>query len=204
MAEDDNLIAAFDALMASAPSEPGVTHAVATARRAMGGTPRRPDPEPLIDPLADALSRHSRAETKVGRLLAAVESIATELVWAVAYDNHHEPDMQRVRAGYRYAPIVGPEPAARHPDDEVAVFVTIQGPDLVYPPHAHKAPELYVVLGGSGQWQIGDGPFERRVPGDWVWHPTGTRHAMRTGDEAMTALAIWTTDPTSPSVIVRG
>ena len=59
----------------------------------------------------------------------------------------------------------------------IALFATVQGPEVHYAQHVHKAPELYVVIGGSGDWQIGDGPFEPKGPGDWIWHPTGTRHA---------------------------
>ncbi|MEM9464979.1 MAG: dimethylsulfonioproprionate lyase family protein [Actinomycetota bacterium] len=204
MPHDDHLIAAFDALMASAPSLDGVADAISAARTAMQGTVTTPEPRDLPPALAESVQRHAAASGPAGGLVEAVDRLRDELVWSVAYDDHDEPDMQIVRANYRYTPLVGPEPFARHHSDEVAVFMTVQGPGVTYPPHVHKAPELYVVVGGSGDWQIGDGDFASKAPGDWIWHPTGTRHAMRTHSEAMSALAVWTTDPRSPSVIVRG
>ena len=203
MTTNQRLVTAFDAVMASAPDHPGVETAVAAVRAALATDPVAHPPVALPPLLATALHDHPTSAGPVSGLVDAIRSMVDELVWAVAYDDYDEPDMQRVRSDYRFTPFAGPDPLARHHCLDAAMFVTVQGPGVFYPQHVHKAPELYVVVGGSGEWQIGDGPFESKGPGDWIWHPTGTRHAMRTTREAMIALAIWTADTDSRPVIVR-
>ena len=196
-----DLVAAFEALGASAPPVEGAPAAIDALCHALASPPAiDPGRAPLPDALADAVRTHGVDRNGVAAALAA---LADELAWLIPYGDHDEPDMRHLHANYRYAALVGPYPEARHHDDRAALFATVQGPEVHYAQHVHKAPELYVVIGGSGDWQIGDGPFEPKRPGDWIWHPTGTRHAMRTGSEPMTALAVWTADLDSHPVIVR-
>jgi len=87
--------------------------------------------------------------------------------------------------------------------DTASLYLTIQAPQIDYPSHVHKAPELYHVVAGQGLWQKGDGPYEPQPAGSWIVHPTGTRHAMVTKDQPMLSLAMWTADLNSTPVIVR-
>ena len=69
---------------------------------------------------------------------------------------------------------------------------------------AHKAKELYAVVGGTGDWRRGVEPWTSRPPGDFVLHPSGVRHSMQTSSEPVLALVAWISDIRSSVVIVRG
>ncbi|NNC81122.1 MAG: hypothetical protein HKN94_13325 [Acidimicrobiales bacterium] len=145
---------------------------------------------------------HNDDDRRLARLAAACGS---KLPWFIAYADHTEPDMVALHEGYRVAAIMGP----RHlsgtiiTSDEASMYLSIQGPGVLYPSHVHKAPELYHVIAGEGLWQRGDGEYTAQPPGAWIDHPTGTRHSMRTVDQPMLSLAIWTADLDSISEIVR-
>lgn len=145
------------------------------------------------------------ASNPTERLAAAVRAGARDLNWWTSYGDHTEPDMVELLRSYFVTSIVSRaearEAPRRHPG--VAVYLTIQGANLMYPQHAHKAPELYYPVAGTGLWQTGDRPFEPKPPGTWVVHPTGTRHAMETLGEPLLAMAIWTADLASIPVIIR-
>ncbi|MEM9200965.1 MAG: dimethylsulfonioproprionate lyase family protein [Actinomycetota bacterium] len=204
MTADYSLVTAFDAYARTAPERPGVVAAIDALSGAL-----RTSPRPVAgqcdwsESFAGLLQSHADDKTAAGRFAAAIGAVADELTWLIPYLEHGEPDLIHLHRHYRYAAIAGPYPSARFHCDRAALFVSIQGADVDYTQHVHKAPELYGVLGGSGGWQLGDGPHETRTSGEWIWHPTGARHAMRTTDEAMTAMAIWTDDLESLPVIVR-
>jgi hypothetical protein len=56
---------------------------------------------------------------------------------------------------------------------------------------ALPAVELYLVLGGTAEWQRGDEPWRRRPPGAFILHPSRIGHAMRTLEEPLLALYAW-------------
>lgn len=167
----------------------------------------RPIEARCLAPVASLLdSTVSFTAGDVDRELAlAICGSADELYWRVAYPNHDEADMVALQAGYFVASIVGPKQIDAAPifSEDVAIYITVMAPGLFYPSHVHKAPELYRVIAGAGQWQKGDGPFTVEPPGAWIVHPTGTRHAMETTDQPLLAMAIWTADLDSVPVIVR-
>lgn len=74
----------------------------------------------------------------------------------------------------------------------VRLGLTLIGPEILYPEHHHPAVELYVVLNGTADWSAGGGAFVPRGPGAAILHPSGIRHATRTGPETLLALFGWT------------
>ena len=156
------------------------------------------------DHLADALEA---TEGSLGDLLRAV---VPDVGWVQPYPEHvGEPDMDAFRAGFGYAPVVGPlENSYRsgesplYGSEEVFAGVVLHGPNVVYPSHVHRAVEVYWVAAGTADWQKGD-VWSSHGPGAALLHETGVRHAAVTGDEATLLLFAWVTDPTSIPVIVR-
>ena len=91
-----------------------------------------------------------------------------------------------------YAELIGPEGPVV--SDKCRFGFYLQAPDCLYPPHSHAAEELYLLLGGSAEWQLDDGkPF---VPPDsgLVHHLPWQKHAMRTGASPLLALWVWLGD----------
>ena len=147
------------------------------------------------------------AEGPVGDLLRMA---LPDAGWAQPYPEHAgEPDMDVFRAGYGYAPVVGsPENSYRsdgvplYGSEEVFVGAVLQGPNVVYPSHVHRAVEVYWSATGTADWQKGD-VWSRHGPGASILHETGVRHATTTGDEAILMMFAWVSDPHSIPVIVR-
>jgi hypothetical protein len=147
------------------------------------------------------------AEGPVGDLLRMA---LPDAGWAQPYPEHAgEPDMDVFRAGYGYAPVVGsPENSYRsdrvplYGSEEVFVGAVLQGPNVVYPSHVHRAVEVYWSATGTADWQKGD-VWSRHGPGASILHETGVRHATTTGDEAILMMFAWVSDPHSMPVIVR-
>lgn len=193
------------------------------------GATEQPDETPGIDRAIDVLERCAFVATGVaaaepsiavqqlieggGALTATAEDAqfaadigraSHDLVWGITYTNHTEPDMLRLLDdNYFFAPIIGMHRNSVASCDEVSVFLTIQAPQIFYPSHVHKAPELYHVIGGRAEWERGAEGFVERLPGEWICHSTGMRHAMRTNSEPLLSMAIWTADLDSIPVIVR-
>ena len=113
--------------------------------------------------------------------------------------------MDALRAGYAYAPIVGAlddGPSPLWSSGAVFAGAVLQGPNVVYPSHVHKAVELYWVASGTARWQKGD-EWSTYGPGAFIFHDTGVRHATVTDDEPTLLLFAWVTDLASVPVIVR-
>lgn len=146
----------------------------------------------------------SGASGSPARALADAVLIDADLLrWLDMYEQYDdEPDMAVFRRSYAYTPLIGPDGPLRC--RELAVDISLQGPDIYYPPHAHRAVEIYAIIGGTGDWKRGLEPWISRPPGDLILHPSGIRHAMQSNAEPLLALGFWTTDLESPIVIVRG
>ena len=92
-------------------------------------------------------------------------------------------------------------PGTDLPGRGVAGGATLQGPNIFYPPHAHPARELYIVLSGTGEWLRGTEGWTKRAPGSFIVHSSMQQHAMRTGGEPILTLWFWLGDLDTPSRI---
>jgi mannose-6-phosphate isomerase-like protein (cupin superfamily) len=165
-------------------------------------------PEPIDLPVVEWHLRTACGLSGAGgspaRALAeAVLVDAASLSWLDMYEQYDdEPDMAVFRRSYAYTTLIGPD--APLPCRELYMGISLQGPDIYYPPHAHRAVETYAVIGGTGDWKRGLEPWTSRPPGDLILHPSGVRHAMQSNAEPLLALGFWTTELESAIVIVRG
>ena len=133
-----------------------------------------------------------------GALLAARDALA----WGAAYPElAGDSRYDAFRSAYAYTELVGP----RGPvvTDRLGAFFTIQGPGVLYPPHAHPAPEVYWVAAGTAQWRRGHEDWVTRPPGSFIFHESGMPHATRTENEPLLALAFWTDHLDGESVMVE-
>lgn len=165
-------------------------------------------PEPANLPVVDwhlktvcELSGEQGSPTRA--VADAVVTDAGLLRWHDMYEYYDdEPDMAVFRRSYAYASLIGADGPLIC--DGFFMGISLQGPDIYYPPHAHLAVETYAIIGGTGDWKRGLEPWSQRSPGDLILHPSGVRHAMQSNAEPILALGIWTSDIDSPIVIVRG
>lgn len=198
----------LDALKVIVDAAPDTLPAIDRVRGAI----RSPRQSPaLTDGANETIRRQLAATAELAtteadrRVAELVRDRADELHWSISYANYSEPDMQEFHQGYYTTPIMGPSrlDGVQVPSNDVSLYLTIQAPGVNYPSHVHKAPELYHVIAGEGLWQKGGAEYVAQPPGAWIEHPSGTRHAMRTTEQPMLSLALWTDDLDSISVIVR-
>ncbi len=148
----------------------------------------------------------SLASDPVARQLAdAMQANAAAIPWRASRSYAGDPRIADFLRSYAVAPIVGPERyGSRWPfhSDRVMFGMTLQAPDLHYQAHAHTAVEIYYVIGGTVDWQQGDGLWRRLAPGDFVLHQSEEPHAMRTLGDPLLALFAWVSDLDSEPRIV--
>lgn len=191
-------------LLAAAGALIGSTHAAATldlpdigvAAAAFADHGHLSDAEPDCPNLVvELLKAVDLPDEGPGRaVLHALRDAAPVLQWIDPYEDR--PDQAALRAGYFVTVLVGDplREASLTFGSDASVFITVQAPHILYPPHSHLAPELYCAVAGTAEWKKGDGPFEPKPPGSWMVHEPWTSHAMQTRSEPLVALAIWTAD----------
>ncbi len=150
--------------------------------------------------------------SKGSGLLADIVSLSADrLSWGIPYEEHvGEPDMDELRDNYAFAPIIGsqkgnrsePLPAPLYSSDQIYVGVVLQGPHINYPPHVHRAAEIYWTVAGHAEWQKGD-EWSHHEPESVLLHEPGVRHATITNESTLLMLFAWVTNPESIPVIVR-
>jgi hypothetical protein len=90
--------------------------------------------------------------------------------------------------------------------DTVAGGFLMLGPHTIYPDHHHIAEEIYIPLTEHSLWSMGGAPFQFRMAGDVIHHPSEIWHAMRTADRPMVALYLWRGGPLDQksTIVERG
>ncbi len=155
------------------------------------------------DPEDQPVCRHLEATldmTEAGPaspIAAAIRPLASALGWRHRYDVDHKlPNFSR---NYAHAEIVGPPGPVLSQDLRCGLI--LQALQTFYPTHNHTAVELYLVLGGTVEWQRGDEPWVLRPPGAFILHRSQIGHAMRTLKEPLLALYAWHGDLESDLVM---
>lgn len=170
---DPELTASLDALL--------------VALNGLGGERIAVDPEdqPVCRHLAAALDLAEAGPA--APIAAAARPFAAGLAWRHKYQI--DDKLPGFSQSFAYAEIVGPPGPV--PSQEMRCGLILMAPRTFYPVHFHTAVELYLVLGGTAEWQRGDEPWTRRPPGRFILHPSRIGHAIRTGEEPLFALFAW-------------
>jgi mannose-6-phosphate isomerase-like protein (cupin superfamily) len=147
--------------------------------------PVDPEDQPVCRHLAAALDLAEAGPAAT--VAAAARPFAASLGWRHWYRVDHKlPDFSQ---SYAHTEIVGPSAPVSSQDMRCGFI--LMAPHTLYPTHAHSAVELYLVLGGTAEWQRGAEPWARRPPGAFILHPSRIGHAMRTTEEPLLALFAW-------------
>jgi mannose-6-phosphate isomerase-like protein (cupin superfamily) len=152
--------------------------------------------QPIVDRwLAPAVEASSGPWFELAEALLIA---ATELDWIVSYEHlDGSPVVDAFRPNYSFAAVMGPRFRGRtppfHAEDLLAGF-SLQAPHVTYPAHHHEPPELYGVMSGSLDWQIGE-TWHTKSPGDLAIHRSHESHSMRTTVEPVLTWVCWTRDP---------
>jgi len=141
---------------------------------------------PLIKFKNDVLS-HGSIETN--ELIQALDKVFDHLPWEYGYNVRKDlPDADQYIG---WAELIGPK--APYISNKYGLGFLVIGPNTTYPAHYHPAIETYIVLSGRSLWTL-DGKTTRKEPGDVILHPSNHIHSMKTEEETLLALYLWTGD----------
>ncbi len=73
----------------------------------------------------------------------------------------------------------------------MAFGVLLLGPGVTYPLTSYASEGIFLVIGGSPEWQSNDGPWVRVEAGDVICRAFGDAEGKKPGDEPMLALYAW-------------
>ncbi len=142
-------------------------------------------------------------------MMQAVIDIAPHLTWSTPYASvDASGELDHFKANYTYARLTATDaeagstgPLTCRGGRELALFVTVQGPETAYPLHHHPAVEIYGVIAGTGQWLRGSESFRPRRAGEVFLHTTEMVHATTTTSEPTISWAAWLNDLETPPVL---
>ena len=125
-------------------------------------------------------------------LAALFEAEKANLKWEQSYTKQDSFVGKDMLDGYGFAEVIG----KRGPfvSDKVRAGIGVWGPDIDYPLHRHEAEEVYVVLAGSAQFQLGDGDNASsgvRRAADVVHVPSMLAHGFATLEDPLVVFYIW-------------
>ena len=128
-----------------------------------------------------------RAAPDTRDLCAVLCRTAPQLAWGQTYgvDDFGAGFLER----YGWTEVLG----QRGPfvSDSIACGFLLLGPGVEYPRHRHEAEEIYLILSGTAEWLKDDHGFVPRPPGALIHTPPLCWHGIRTGDQALLVLYLW-------------
>lgn len=109
--------------------------------------------------------------------------------WEQSYSRADAAIGEDMLANYGFAEIIG----KRGPflSDRVRAGIGVFGKGIDYPPHRHKAEEIYMILAGSADFQLGQGAPIRREVGELIHVPSYLVHGFRMTDNPLIVLYLW-------------
>ena len=141
-------------------------------------------------PAADLLtSSLAHTSTRTHDLLSLFEQYKQRLFWEQTYRRTDGVVSDALLAAYGFAEIIG----NRGPfiSDRIRCGIGVWGPGIVYPRHQHSAEEVYMLLAGSAEYNVGDTTEKHYGAGDVVFVKSRTSHGFRTTDEALVVCYLW-------------
>ncbi len=148
--------------------------------------------QPVVDAWLDTAV--AAAPEPWAALAHALLATSPELDWIVSYEHlASSPVVDAFRPNYSFAALMGPSFRGRNPPflaDGLLAGFSLQAPHVHYPAHHHEPPELYGVMSGDIDWQIGD-TWHAKSPGDLAIHRSHESHSMRTTADPVLTWVCW-------------
>ncbi|MDH3667385.1 MAG: dimethylsulfonioproprionate lyase family protein [Paracoccaceae bacterium] len=120
-------------------------------------------------------------------LTAAFDAEKSTRNWEQSYTSADNVVGDDMLAGYGFAEVIGKH--GPFVSERVRAGIGVWGPHIDYPPHRHAAEEVYVVVAGSAEFELGE-PVMRRA-GEVVYVPSMLTHGFRTSDQPLAVFYIW-------------
>lgn len=197
----DRLVSEVVAVMVAAINTNASAEFDELAERLVQFGPSRPV-EPLRDPVVDEWLHAAidAAPEPWAQLASLLGEASPELPWLMSYPHlESSSSLEAFRSHYSYQLLAGPavgrcEPPVVHED--LILCFSLQAPNVLYPQHHHDAPEIYGIISGTLDWQVGE-TWSTKGPGDVIIHRSHESHSMRTNNEPVLTWVAWSRDPDS-------
>lgn len=151
---------------------------------------------PVVDQWLDAAV--AAAPEPFSALANALAAATSELPWLMAYTNlSPSPGLATFQPFYSYQLLAGPQFRGHEPpvlQGDMLLGFTLQQPGVLYPQHHHEPAEVYGVISGHLDWQVGS-EWSRKGPGDLIVHRSHESHAMQSLDEPVLCWVAWPQNP---------
>ena len=135
----------------------------------------------------------------VAQTLQQIRAVADKLDWVTMPPTYMGADFVEQFAYVRLGgPNIAPNRPTVFPTSQLKFGLSLQAPNLFYPPHRHRAVEFYGILSGTALWQWGKRPFSPQPPPAFIHHPSNLPHAMYTQDQPLLTTYIWVGEIDSP------
>ena len=151
--------------------------------------------------LGQAAEGHTIPE--LADLVSTLQRVVSQLDWVtVPLDYVGEAFANN----FAFAPLAGPAVfttnSTMYRSDKIFIGFSLQAPHTFYPAHKHYALEFYGVLSGTALWQVGDGEWQAKPPGSFIFHDSEVIHAMQTQEDPLLTTFAWIGDIYSPPEMV--
>lgn len=147
----------------------------------------------IREPQAGTLPRHLSGDLQAA-MRGMADAALAEALQPVVHDLAWTHGDRILPAGFHmqrcFVELAGPDGMVPHPSIRFGLY--LQQPGTFYASHSHEAVEHYLPVSGTALWQRGDDAFQPQRPGTLITHASYEPHAMRTLDEPLLALWIWT------------
>jgi mannose-6-phosphate isomerase-like protein (cupin superfamily) len=131
----------------------------------------------------------SSGQQSIDQLLKLYAANKGRLKWEQSYTRADGVVGEDMLSGYGFAEMIGKlGPFLSH---AVRCGIGVYGPAIDYPRHTHKAEEVYLVMSGTAQFKLGQGPAELKSAGDVIYVESMTPHGFTTEDQAMVVFYLW-------------
>ncbi len=120
-------------------------------------------------------------------LVAAFAAERATRKWEQSYTKSDNVVGDDMLLGYGFAEVIGKH--GPFVSDRVRAGIGVWGPHIDYPPHRHAAEEVYVVVAGSAEFDLGE-PVVRHA-GEAVYVPPMLTHGFRTKGQPLAVFYIW-------------
>ena len=141
-------------------------------------------------PAADTLGRTvALADDHTRPLVALFEAEKGTRKWEQSYSKTDGVVGDDMLSGYGFAEVIGK--LGPFVSERVRSGIGVWGPGIDYPAHQHAAEEVYIVLAGSAEFMLDDGPNQARQAGDVVHVRSMRRHGFRTTGDPLVVFYIW-------------
>ncbi|MFT5219289.1 MAG: mannose-6-phosphate isomerase-like protein (cupin superfamily) [Planctomycetota bacterium] len=137
------------------------------------------------DMLDNAVNLSAPATRQLLELFAAQKH---QLRWEQSYKKSDAVVSDAMLNGYAFAEVVG----LRGPfiSDRIRCGIGVWGPHLLYPKHQHQAEEIYLVLGGSAEFDI-EGNITMATAGSLLKVESLAEHGFQTFAEPLVVYYLW-------------